>query len=236
MDDDANTPTSNTNNTENCDGTSSLLNSSSSSSVDVNKRQKSEEKPSPNGDEPSSSVTDELVNCCSQSPLKSLPFGVAASPPRFVAMEEVMKAANGVSNMYLAHEIAVDQDFRLEKVQPQSDGLKSQVEDVMKKAFWDILQSQLNESPAKFKQALCLLLEMKEDLLSLLLPQHTKLKQEIEEILDLDLIKQQAENGALDFPRYAQYVLSVMARLCAPIRDDRIRELTQTNDVVSLFR
>lgn len=145
-----------------------------------------------------------------------------------------MKAANGVSNMYLAHEIAVDKDFRLEK-QP-AKGLRSQVEDVMRKAFWDVLQSQLNESPPKFKQALVLLLEIKEDLQSLLLPQHTKLKQEIEEILDIELVRQQADNGALDFPRYAQYVLSVMARLCAPVRDDTIRELTQTNDVVSLFR
>lgn len=58
------------------------------------------------------------------------PF-VAASPPRFVAMEEVMKAANGVSNMYLAHEIAVDQEFRLEKHKPPTGSLKSTVEDVM---------------------------------------------------------------------------------------------------------
>ncbi|KAI1303004.1 T-complex protein 11-like protein 1 [Halotydeus destructor] len=171
-----------------------------------------------------------------RTPTKSMPFAVAASPPKFVAIEEVMKAANGMSNMYLAHEIAVNQDFKLEKVQAPQGGLRTQVEQVMKKAFWDILESQLNESPSKFKQALVLLAEIKQDLSSLLLPQHTKLKQEIEEILDIDLIKQQAENGALDFQRYAQYVLSVMARLCAPVRDERIRELTQTSEVVPLFR
>ena len=206
-----------------------------STDQDVIKRQKS------NGPEQNSA----------SPPRPTFPFGVAASPPRFVAIEEVMKAANGVSNMYLAHEIAVDEDFRLGK--PQVQGLRGQVEDVMKQAFWDVLQSQLNESPPKYKQALSLLREIKDDLLSLLLPQHTKLKQEIHEILDIDLVRQQvrklklieavinwvlkqAENGALDFPRYAQYVLSVMARLCAPVRDDKIRELTQTNDVVMLFR
>jgi hypothetical protein len=34
---------------------------------------------------------------------------------------------------------------------------------------------------------------------SLLLPQHTKLKEQISEVLDADLIKQQAEKGILDF-------------------------------------
>lgn len=49
-------------------------------------------------------------------------------------------------------------------------------------------------------QALKLLEEIREQLNSLLLPQHTKLKQNIMEVLDVELIKQQAEKGILDFP------------------------------------
>lgn len=37
-------------------------------------------------------------------------------------------------------------------------------------------------------------------LLSLLLPHNTKLKEEIEEVLDVELIQQQVENASLDFP------------------------------------
>lgn len=44
-----------------------------------------------------------------------------------------------------------------------------------------------------------LLENIKEDLFSLLLPQHTKIKQQISEVLDTVLIKQQAENNTLDF-------------------------------------
>lgn len=44
-----------------------------------------------------------------------------------------------------------------------------------------------------------LLENIKEDLFSLLLPQHTKIKQQISEVLDTELIRQQAENGTLDF-------------------------------------
>ncbi len=39
---------------------------------------------------------------------------ISASPPRHVSMEEIMKAARGVGNMALAHEIAVDNDFKIE--------------------------------------------------------------------------------------------------------------------------
>lgn len=43
----------------------------------------------------------------------------AASPPKFVSLEEVLAAAEGVTNMTLAHEIAVDSDFQLRKHEPE---------------------------------------------------------------------------------------------------------------------
>lgn len=36
-----------------------------------------------------------------------------ASPPRFVSVEELMETAKGVTNMALAHEIMVNQDFQV---------------------------------------------------------------------------------------------------------------------------
>ena len=44
-----------------------------------------------------------------------------------------------------------------------------------------------------------LLGEIKNGLLELLLPQHTKIRQQISEVLDVELIKQQANAGTLDF-------------------------------------
>lgn len=48
----------------------------------------------------------------------NLSYFSAASPPRFISFEEIMRAANGVSNMALAHEIAVDNEFRFQKNEP----------------------------------------------------------------------------------------------------------------------
>lgn len=44
----------------------------------------------------------------------SLPL---ASPPRFATIEQFMNAANAVHNMALAHEISVNQNFKLEKLE-----------------------------------------------------------------------------------------------------------------------
>ena len=38
-----------------------------------------------------------------------------ASPPRFVNFDQLMAAADGMKNMELAHEIAVNNDFELEQ-------------------------------------------------------------------------------------------------------------------------
>uniref|UniRef100_A0A1B6KLL7 Uncharacterized protein n=1 Tax=Graphocephala atropunctata TaxID=36148 RepID=A0A1B6KLL7_9HEMI len=159
-----------------------------------------------------------------------------ASPPKFVSLEEIVSAAKGMANMALAHEIAVDSNFELEKREPPENSLHRRVKETMLKAFWDILSLQLQEDPPNYTQGLVLLSEIKETLLTLLLPHNTKLREEIEEVLDIELIRQQVENGTLDFPYYASYVTSVMAKLCTPARDDCIHKLKQETDTVSVFK
>ncbi|KAL0272814.1 UNVERIFIED_CONTAM: hypothetical protein PYX00_005646 [Menopon gallinae] len=106
----------------------------------------------------------------------------------------------------------------------------------MHKAFWDLLRSELAEDPPNYRQAFLLLNEIKSELLELLLPQHTKIKQQISEVLDVQLIEQQALAGTLDFQQYAQYVISVMGKICAPVRDEKIASLAQTSDIVDVFK
>ncbi|EEB10667.1 conserved hypothetical protein [Pediculus humanus corporis] len=161
---------------------------------------------------------------------------IPASPPKFISLEELMRAANGVTNMVLAHEIAVNKDFKLEKFEAPQNSLEKKVEDVVHRAFWDVLKTELSEDPPNYTQAMVLLGEIKNGLLELLLPQHTKIRQQISEVLDVELIKQQANAGTLDFQQYAQYVISVMGKLCAPVRDEKIASLTKTTDVVEVFK
>ena len=58
-----------------------------------------------------------------------------------------------------------------------------------------------------------LLEEIKELLISLLLPQHGKLREKIDEVLDTALIKQQIDAGSLEFEKYAGYILGIISRI-----------------------
>merc|ERR1719369_2562153 len=112
----------------------------------------------------------------------------------------------------------------------------SKVKEIMQRAFWDLLEAQLQADPPQYTQALTLLTEIKGMLYSILLPQHEKLKEKIEGILDVEVIQQQIDNDCLEFEKYAGYILGIMGMLCAPVRDERLAELKEMTAVVPLFR
>uniref|UniRef100_A0A8C0C3U5 T-complex 11 like 1 n=1 Tax=Buteo japonicus TaxID=224669 RepID=A0A8C0C3U5_9AVES len=166
----------------------------------------------------------------------SLSVPNASSPPRPVSIEELMETAKGVTNMALAHEIVVNGDFQIKPAELPEHSLEKKVRDIVHKAFWDCLEAQLKEDPPTYDHAIKLLGEIKENLLSFLLPGHTRLRSQIMEVLDLDLIKQEAENGALDISKLVEFVIGMMGTLCAPARDEEIKKLKDIHEIVPLFR
>lgn len=56
------------------------------------------------------------------------------------------------------------------------------------------------------------------------------------EVLDTDLIRQQAEHNAVDIPGLANYIINTMGKLCAPVRDNDIKQLKATDNIVELLR
>lgn len=76
----------------------------------------------------------------------------SASPPKFVSLEEIMQAANGMRDMALVHQIVVDKDFRLKPAEPEPNSAQRIIKDTMHKAFWDVLRSELNEDPPNYTQ------------------------------------------------------------------------------------
>lgn len=71
---------------------------------------------------------------------------------------------------------------------------------------------------------------------SLLLPGHVRLRSEMDERLDMELIQQEVDHGALDLHRLAGYIINTMASLCAPVRDPQVRALRDLKDPVELLR
>lgn len=147
-----------------------------------------------------------------------------------------METAKGVSNMALAHELMVNHEFEMKPVELPEGSLERRVKEIMHKAFWDYLEAQFKENPPTYSNAIKMLAEIKESLLSFLLPRHDRLRSRIEEVLDLPLIQQEAENGALDMGRLSHFIVETMGSLCAPCRDQDIAKLRETTELVPLLK
>ncbi|KAJ0068630.1 hypothetical protein NL108_010294 [Boleophthalmus pectinirostris] len=157
------------------------------------------------------------------------------SPPSS-SLSRLIELENCVSNLSLAHEIVVNRDFSFKPNSPPTNSLEGTVTEIVHKAFWDCLQQQLNSDPPDYSHAMVLLQETKTLLESLLLPGHVRLRAELDEVLDMELIKQEVSQGALDLNRLAAYVINTMGSLCAPVRDQEIRALRHLQEPVELFR
>ncbi|XP_041416834.1 T-complex protein 11-like protein 1 isoform X2 [Xenopus laevis] len=147
-----------------------------------------------------------------------------------------MEATKGVTNMALAHEIVLNGGFQIKPKEPPEGSLEKHVRDIVHKAFWDCFEAQFREDPPVYDHAIILLGEIKETFFSFLLPGHTRLRNQINEVLDLELIKQEAENGALNIPKLADFIIGMMGTLCAPARDEEIRKLRHIKEPIELFR
>ncbi|MEQ2270230.1 hypothetical protein XENORESO_017773 [Xenotaenia resolanae] len=157
------------------------------------------------------------------------------SPPT-ASLPSLIELENCVSNLSLAHEIVVNGDFCIKNRSPPTDSLEGRVTDIIHRAFWDSLQEQLSSDPPHYSHAVVLLQEVKTMLGSLLLPGHVRLRSQLDEVLDMELIQQQVQHGALDLHRLAGFVISMMASLCAPVRDPEVRALQDLKEPVELLR
>ncbi|CAI5786148.1 Uncharacterized protein PODLI_1B035660 [Podarcis lilfordi] len=160
----------------------------------------------------------------------------STSPPKVVTFDEMMAAARNLSNLTLAHEIAVNESFHLERTEHPPNSLTRRVKQIVHQAFWDRLEEDLNEDPPEYEHAIKLFEEIKEILLSFLNPGANRMRSQICEVLDADLIRQQAKHNAVDIQGLANYVISTMGKLCAPIRDHDVNQLKATGNIVVLFR
>lgn len=161
----------------------------------------------------------------------------SSSPPKTLTLDEVMESARDLSNLSIAHEIVVNRNFHLEPESLPQDSLWRAVRDNVHKAFWDILESELNDDPPQYGQAIRLLEEIREILLSFLNPGANRMRTQIMEVLDMDLIRQQADNDAVDIQGLASYIITTMGKMCAPVRDEEIKKLRESSEnIVILFR
>ncbi|KAI5136408.1 T-Complex Protein 11 [Manis pentadactyla] len=135
----------------------------------------------------------------------------------------------------LSNKTGKNHDFHVEDQVLPTSSLEDKVKETIHNAFWDHLKEQLSATLLDFSCALELLKEIKEILLSLLLLRQNCLRNEIEEALDMDLLKQKAEQRTLNVLQLSQYILSMMTLLCAPVRDEAVQKLENVTVPVQLL-
>lgn len=161
---------------------------------------------------------------------------VDGSPPKVVTMNEVANVLKNIKNMELAHEIALNPEYKLQPYEPPEGSLERRIKDIMHQVFWDGLREQLQRNPPCYDHAIQLLGEIKDSFPEIISPNNKRALEHICEVLDETVIRQQAEQGVLDFKAYANFIIQIMARSCAPARDEQIHKLTQIDDVVETFK
>jgi hypothetical protein len=161
---------------------------------------------------------------------------LAASPPKFATIDQFMTASKAVQDMALAHEISVNQNFKLEKLETPTSSLEKQIHETVHKAFWDMLKEDFEKQPVDYKHTLVIINEAKQGLMSLLLPNHVKFKEQIDSILDMELIKQQMNNDTFNYQDYSRFIIDSMSKLCAPARDSVMEDLRKIVEPVELFK
>ncbi|KAE9552275.1 hypothetical protein FO519_004521 [Halicephalobus sp. NKZ332] len=164
----------------------------------------------------------------------SLPLWIAgASPVKFFTIDELLKVNSTLEKMVLAHEIAVDPSFSIDKL--PKDPLEEQVKKVMHDAFWKKLEEDFSKNPPDYQQVFPLIVDLKEMMMSLLNEQQVNFRELIEDGLNLPVIKQNIEKNIFDLG-LLRFVIDLLGKLCAPARDEALRKIKEEQNVVNQLR
>ncbi|GAB1598638.1 T-complex protein 11 X-linked protein 1-like [Argonauta hians] len=153
-----------------------------------------------------------------------------------LSTEKSTEIYNCLRDMELLHEIVVNEKYELQKFQPPENSLHKQVHTIFHNIFWNSIDEQLNATPPVYTSAIHIIETIRGMILDLMLPWQHKLQQLFCEVLDMELIKQKIERNAFDLHYYEDYIITMMEKICAPIRDDDVARLRQIHEVVPLFR
>ncbi|KAL7074100.1 hypothetical protein ACQ4LE_006597 [Meloidogyne hapla] len=169
-----------------------------------------------------------------------IPIWVAgSSPAKYLSLNELIKVHDSIEKMAIVHQIAVDPLCKVEDLRRQCPNTKlhEAVKNNMQKAFWDLLRDDLSKNPPEKKNAFSLFIDLKN-----MITEHLESANllnalsAVNEALDIEHLQNLFEKDALNLNEILGTVLSILERLCAPIRDELVMELKTTEDTFELFK
>ncbi|ORZ10815.1 T-complex protein 11-domain-containing protein [Absidia repens] len=147
-------------------------------------------------------------------------------------------SVGGLSNEQLAHELIMNPGFQLQKSKPSTD-LEQRIDTIARKAFFDQINSDIQQGTHLKKSLLPLLEDIRSRLLSFV-PPTSNFYRLINDALDLTLFEQQmtqqqqrektdSDSGGdvFDLKTVIRFIVDMMVQMAAPIRDEAIRQINE---------
>jgi hypothetical protein len=143
-----------------------------------------------------------------------------------------------LTNEQLAHELTLDPEFALKK--PQRTELEESVRNMARKAYFDSVREAFEKE--QYSTYIPEFIDdIKKQLLSMV-NEKGKIASDLNEYLDIALIRQQIEHKNLNLPNLLTYIITKMGMLCAPVRDPSIQAIKsiitsskKSSDLVAAF-
>lgn len=127
-------------------------------------------------------------------------------------------------NEFLVNEIVHGQLHgfadKLDMDDDHDNGFKARIKETMEKAFWDGIMESLKQEHSDFSWVLKLMTEVRDELCEI---SPGSWRQEITEMIDIDILSQVLKGGALDINylgKLLEYALTTLRKLSAPVNDD----------------
>ena len=122
-------------------------------------------------------------------------------------------------NRNVIHELAINKEYRMS----MEDCLEQR--GVINRAIFDAMRREVaagNSDPWTLAMA-----ENIKGKLHRLLQPNTSLYNLIGGVLDLDIVRQELRAGSFSYEKFFQFMSTILPKLCAPIRDDEVKDLVQ---------
>ena len=121
-----------------------------------------------------------------------------------------------------------------EYLPPKQETLTTkEMENIMKKAFWDKFKEDLSQNPPNHDMMYKLINDIKNKFINLT-PNNQHQKNQMNDVLDIDFIKQQIDHQVFspqDLISKLRFIIDEILKLCAPSEDIQFKEWKQTMEL-----
>ncbi|ORY07085.1 T-complex 11 [Basidiobolus meristosporus CBS 931.73] len=137
-----------------------------------------------------------------------------------------------LTNEQLAHEILLNPDFEL--TMSKGTNLEERVREVAIQDFFETIREEFNQGKYEFWFPQ-LVADIKNWLLELV-SRWSPMYELLTDVIDIELISQQLKSGTYDIPKLMKFITESMLDICAPVRDQAIRNIQKMTDLASVFQ